>query len=101
MGILTIRNRDGIRIPTDASVSLLTLLVRAGIAIPNRCGGHARCGFCRITFISGQERASAPSAAEEIFRRETELPPATRLACQTRLAGDAEIVIGQISGDAS
>ena len=94
MANLTIRNRAGVSIPVDPAVSLLTLLVRAGIDIPNRCGGHARCGFCRVTFVSGQERASPPTPAEEAFRRGRPLPPATRLACQTRLAGDAVIDIG-------
>ena len=95
MSNLTIRNRAGVSIQVDPAVSLLTLLVRAGIDIPNRCGGHARCGFCRVTFISGQERASPPTPAEVIFRRDHPLSPAIRLACQTRLAGDAVIDIGE------
>lgn len=95
MHSLRIQNRDNLELPVDAAVSILTMLVRAGVPIPNRCGGHARCGLCRITFIEGLAHASQRTPHEERFAREAGFPPEVRLACQTRLAGDAVIRIGQ------
>jgi len=95
MAVLHIENRDNLQLPVDASVSVLTLLVRSGVPIPNRCGGHARCGLCRITFVAGLAHASPRTPHEEHFARTAGLPPEVRLACQTRLAGNAVIRIGQ------
>jgi ferredoxin len=95
MATLRIENMNNRELTVNATVSILNLLLQNEIAIPNRCGGHARCGFCRITFIEGLSQSSPRTAHETRFAREAGLPPTVRLACQTYLAGDATIRIGQ------
>jgi ferredoxin len=94
MATLTIRNRDNLQLAVNPAISLLTLFGQNGVDIPNRCGGHARCGFCRITFLSGEKHAAPMNDFERAFRTTHALPPGVRLACQTHLGGDATILIG-------
>ncbi len=94
MSMITIENRGGREIEGNSAISLLQLLHQAGIEIPTGCGGHARCGLCRITFINGLEKCSPPNRHEELYRKEHALPDNVRLACQTYLAGNAVIRIG-------
>ena len=95
MAKLTIKNRDNIEIETNPATSLLLTLGQYGIKIPNRCGGHARCGFCKITIISGHDNFSKRTPHEEHFAKEHNLSEEVRLACQTYVKGPAEIYIGQ------
>lgn len=97
MANLIIRNRNNIELPVNPALTLLQLLQRSGVDIPTRCGGHARCGRCRVTFLSGMEKSSPRSEAEQIFCSEHNLPDNVRLACQTVVGGAAEIMIGQHS----
>lgn len=99
MATITIRNRDNLQLPANPAISLLQLLGQNGIAVPTKCGGHARCGQCRITFHSGMERAAPMTVFEQHFRLKHEIPDNVRLACQTHVAGDAVISIGQKAGD--
>ncbi|HOG64829.1 MAG TPA: 2Fe-2S iron-sulfur cluster-binding protein [Spirochaetota bacterium] len=94
MATLRIENREQHELTVDASVSLLNLLIREGVEILNRCGGHARCGFCRVTFLEGLDHTSPRTPHETRLAREAGFPPEVRLACQTRLAGNALIRIG-------
>jgi len=95
MSELIIKNRDNLKITTNPATKLLLIFGQQGIDIPNRCGGHARCGFCRITVLSGVENFSPRSPHEEHFAKEHNLPDNVRLACQSYVRGPAEINIGQ------
>lgn len=95
MGTIIIRNRDNLTLETNPALSLLQLLGRNGIAIPTKCGGRARCGWCKVTFHAGLEHSSPPGIFELHYKEKHPLPEGVRLACQTYVAGDCEISIGQ------
>lgn len=94
MAEITIKNRDNMTVPVNPAISLLQLLGRNGIGIPTRCGGRARCGYCKITIHEGLEKASAMTVFEKKFRETHPLPDYVRLACQTHMAGPCTISIG-------
>ncbi len=53
------------------------------------CGGHGRCGKCRVI---ARGCLSEPSVAERDLLSEQELAGGIRLACKTRALGNCEIV---------
>lgn len=66
----------------EAPEKLHTLLLRAGIADAQPCGGRGVCGKCAV-LLTGS--ISAPNAAEEAC--------GTRLTCQAVVTGDATAVL--------
>lgn len=95
MATLTIRNRDNLQLAVNPAISLLQLLGRHGVDVPTRCGGRARCGYCKITVLSGLEKFAPMNRFELHYRQQNPLPDKVRLACQSYLVGDAEIMIGK------
>ena len=67
------RGGDVFRLPCNDTDTLLTLLRRAGCTLPAACGGHGRCGKCRVS-VNGVPRLACrvvPEDGDEIV-----LPPA-------------------------
>ena len=59
------------------------------------CGGHGKCGKCRIT-VKGN--VSAPSEAELVQLTADELERGIRLSCMTCATGDCEITTADLGG---
>ena len=71
--IRVIRGGDVFRIPCNETDTLLALLRRAGCTLPAACGGHGRCGKCRVS-VNGVPRLACrvvPEDGDEVL-----LPPA-------------------------
>ena len=78
-------NRE-IQVPVGEN--LLRAAVEAGVYIQASCGGEAFCGKCRVKIEKGEvESPRPPKISEEEYRQ------GFRLACQTRVLGDVEVVI--------
>jgi ferredoxin len=58
------------------------------VELTHRCGGHARCGTCLVTILSGQEKLSDPLAAEKRILQILKAEANQRLACQAWARGD-------------
>jgi len=97
MAKIIIRNRNNTTIPANPAISLLQLLGRNNIRLPIKCGGRARCGYCRFTMHEGLKKASAPTIFEQKFKENHPLPDNVRLACQTYIAGDCIISLGEVT----
>ncbi len=59
----------------------------AGIKKP--CGGHGKCGKCRVT---AKGELSSVTETERAFLTDKEIRRGVRLACMTRVLGDCEII---------
>ncbi len=63
---------------------LSELLADMGLSLPQPCGGHGRCGKCRV---EAEGVVSPPNDAEK--------RAGARLSCQLRLLGDARVILPQ------
>lgn len=58
------------------------------MALNHSCGGHARCGTCRVTIEEGAEHLSEAGPAEARVLKILRAAPEERLACQARARGE-------------
>ncbi len=67
------------RLPADPGKTVLDVLRAQGTAIPAPCGGHRRCGQCRVQVIAGE--FPPPDAQEVGLLGQAALVQGLRLAC--------------------
>lgn len=72
----------------EREVALLAASTTAGVELNHRCGGHARCGTCLVTVLSGADHLSEPLASEKRILTILKAAPDQRLACQAWAKGD-------------
>ncbi|HJW34939.1 MAG TPA: 2Fe-2S iron-sulfur cluster-binding protein [Holophagaceae bacterium] len=72
----------------EREVALLAASTTAGVELTHRCGGHARCGTCVVTVLSGADQLSEPLASEKRILTILKATPDQRLACQAWAKGD-------------
>lgn len=70
--------------------TVLAAALRAHLPMNSPCGGQGRCGTCMVRATGALEE---PTAAERGILSEEQLAEGWRLACQTRLAGDARVEV--------
>jgi adenylate cyclase len=70
-------------------MTILEASLNAGVPHVNVCGGKAKCSTCRVVVMSGLENCSPRTAAEDKLAQKLSFGPQVRLACQTRVTGDA------------
>ncbi len=77
----------GRKIRVEKGITLREAALRASIHIRGECGGHGRCGKCRVVVTSPRNPTpSGPLDSESRPGLADDAPP-FRLACQTRVAG--------------
>jgi 2Fe-2S ferredoxin len=72
---------------------LLEVLQRNGYPISTSCGGIASCGLCRITVLEGKHHLTPIKPAELGHLGNVAKVIGLRLACQSRIAVEGEIVV--------
>ena len=91
MATIRIKTRDGVEErQAEAGARLDDLILSAGIVLDRPCGGRGTCGKCRVQASGG---LTPPTAAEKKLLADG-LRAGWRLACQARLAGDAQVEVG-------
>jgi uncharacterized 2Fe-2S/4Fe-4S cluster protein (DUF4445 family) len=83
---------EGVRISVAKGANLLTALREAGVNVESVCGGHGVCKKCLVEVVSGE--LSEPTLAEAELEH---ISKSLRLACQTRVIGDAVVNVPQSS----
>lgn len=81
----------GKRIEAARGDQLLSVLHGAGIGIPAACGGSGTCGLCRVT-VEG-EGGGELQATERGLLSAAERREHVRLACQTRVRGEVDVIV--------
>jgi class 3 adenylate cyclase/nitrite reductase/ring-hydroxylating ferredoxin subunit len=71
--------------------TILEGALRAGIPHAHACGGQAKCSTCRIWILDGLEQCEDRSEDEKALATRLGFGPEVRLACQTKLRGDAKL----------
>jgi ferredoxin len=75
----------------EQETALLAASTRAGVPLPHRCGGHARCGTCLVTVVEGAEHLSEMGITETRVLEVLKAKPDQRLACQAWAKGDVSV----------
>ena len=75
-------------------VTLLAAATAAGISLQTPCGGQGRCGKCLVEVAGALDE---PTAVERRVLTEDQLAEGWRLACQARIAGNAEVTVPESS----
>jgi len=76
-----------------AGTRLVLAIEEAGVAIGHRCGGHARCTTCRVSFAAGEPTTMTRAEFEKLSERE--LLGQYRLACQ--IVCDHDMAIAEVA----
>jgi ferredoxin len=69
-----------------AGTRLVNALEANGVDILHRCGGHARCTTCRVTFSAGEPAQMTRAEYNKLDLQD--LLGEARLACQILVEGD-------------
>lgn len=67
--------------------TILAATLRQGVPHVHACGGRAECSTCRVQVLDGLEFCTPRNPGEQVLAARLDLPPAVRLACQTRVKG--------------
>jgi ferredoxin, 2Fe-2S len=78
----------------EQELNLLGAATKGDLALPHRCGGHARCGTCLLTVESGREQLSPVGAAEARILKVLKAGETQRLGCQAWARGDVACRVG-------
>ena len=91
---ITFSFEDGSAVEHDANAgdNLLEIAREANVAIDAPCSGNASCGKCRVRLVSG-----CLDSKKTIHIREEEYEQGWRLACISRVAGDAVVMVPDIA----
>jgi 2Fe-2S ferredoxin len=57
------------------------------------CGGKGRCTSCKMQLVAGSELLAGYTEAEVRMQTANRLPDGFRLACQSQLVNDGELVV--------
>ncbi len=78
-------------LPIQPRKSLLELCLAHRIPLTHACGGMARCSTCRVVVLHGSVHCTTRNAAEQDLAHRLGFDTHVRLACQTHIAGPAQI----------
>lgn len=77
-----------------AGQSLLEIAMDQDIDIDHACGGVCACSTCHVIVREGYDSCGEPEEREEDqLEKAPGLTPRSRLACQTRPDGSADLVV--------
>lgn len=79
--------------PGWSRLNLLACADTVDLDIPQRCGGHAECGTCRVRVLSGELTPIRGEERDLMARHAKRFQDRERLACQCRPRGEVEIAL--------
>jgi len=90
MATLKLKNAN-ISIEVNEGQTILEATLENGIKHAHACGGNAICSTCRVYIEEGIENLNPKNKKEQKLSASLGLDSEIRLACQTRLSGDATV----------
>lgn len=67
---------------------LVKAIEDCGVAILHRCGGHAKCTTCQVSFIEGEPKVRTQAERDRLAEKGAH---GTRLSCQCLVEGDMHV----------
>ncbi|MBI3892550.1 MAG: (2Fe-2S)-binding protein [Candidatus Wallbacteria bacterium] len=82
----------GQTVPARIGKTLLDTARVEGVKLPHACGGHSRCGTCRVRVLQGAENLCEIDVVERrTLKQYAILLPGFRLGCRARVLGDCTV----------
>ncbi|NDJ63144.1 MAG: (2Fe-2S)-binding protein [Chloroflexi bacterium] len=81
--------KDGRIFEVEAGLRLVLALKDNDVDILHRCGGHAKCTTCRVSFLEGEPTRMTEAEKERLEARD--LLGQARLSCQILTDGDMRL----------
>lgn len=88
MPIVTVKHEGEKQVEVPEGTRLVHAVMRAGVEIGHRCGGHARCTTCRVEFLEGEPDRMTEAEAERLRAKEL---TGVRLSCQIPVEADMTV----------
>ena len=85
---ITFQGNSTTEVDLEQESTLLSAAAKVAVGLNHRCGGHARCGTCKVTVLEGMEQLSEIGAAEGRILKILKASPEQRLACQAWARGE-------------
>jgi len=85
---ITFQTKATHEVEPEQETTPLSAAAKGGAGLNHRCGGHARCGTCKVTVLEGAENLSEMGAAESRILKVLKAAPEERLSCQAWAKGD-------------
>lgn len=85
---ITFQSKATHEVELEQETTLLAAAAKGGAGLNHRCGGHARCGTCKVDVVEGAEHLSEIGTAEGRILKVLKATPDQRLACQAWATGD-------------
>jgi len=92
--IFKIPNNPDVKVSTDAGANVLELAQKVGVKIDAPCSGNGVCGKCRLRLISG----AVEHPDNSLHLTKEEYDDGWRLACQSKVLGDAVFIVPTEAG---
>jgi adenylate cyclase len=92
MGIFEVTYPEGRRVRVASGTTILEASREGGIPHASVCGGRGRCSTCRVRLGRGGGELPLPSPEESRVLARVGAPPGVRLACQTPVLADCDVV---------
>jgi adenylate cyclase len=89
--LVPIRYANGRLLRVMPGMTLLEASRAGGVPHAAICGGRGRCSTCRVRVLNGQANLTPMTEREQALLARLHAPPSTRLACQARIFGPAQI----------
>ena len=87
---------EGKKVSALPGITIAALAAENGVRLEVPCGAVGKCGKCRVEVSKG-EGVVPPDAEETALLSKEELAKGIRLACRTKISGDAVISIPRTS----
>lgn len=84
---LTIKGHEPVEVPEGTR--LVLAIEDAGVDILHRCGGHAKCTTCRVTFVSGEPKRMTRAERDKLGEKGA--LGQYRLSCQCGVTHDMSV----------
>jgi adenylate cyclase len=88
----------GASVECGPAISLLTAMLREGVAVRHDCGGKALCGTCRVRVLEGGAGLSPVLPREAARLAAVGAGTGMRLACQAHASRDLRIEVALPAG---
>src|SRR3989339_2095337 len=87
---------EGKKVSALPGITIAALAAENGVRLEVPCGAVGKCGKCRVEVSKG-EGVVPPDAEETALLSKEEIAKGIRLACRTKISGDAVISIPRTS----